>query len=130
MIKLAELLDESDASEEAARLGLDFMSFGRYGKDGKVTHKSKNGRLVPVDIAVVEPLDAFGNEDEPSHARNNAHLIPRMPNLKKRIKTRISPKRFVRHNMGIKAPKGLGMLTNPEKMVYNAIYNFITNKVI
>jgi hypothetical protein len=54
MIKLTELLDESDASEEAKRLGLDHMSFGRYGKDGKVTHTSQNGKLVPVDA---EPAD-------------------------------------------------------------------------
>jgi len=39
---------ESKASEEAQKLGLDYMSFGRWGKDGKVTHKSKDGKLVPL----------------------------------------------------------------------------------
>jgi hypothetical protein len=41
-------LEESKTGEEAKRLGLDYMSFGRYGKDGKVTHKSQGGKLVPV----------------------------------------------------------------------------------
>jgi hypothetical protein len=40
-----EDLDESKASEEAERLGLTYMSFGRYGKNGKVTHKSVGGKL-------------------------------------------------------------------------------------
>lgn len=59
MIKLSELLDESDAAEEAKKLGLDFMSFGRYGKNGKVTHKSVDGKLVPIDPSIdqEEPED-------------------------------------------------------------------------
>jgi hypothetical protein len=133
MIKLTELLDESDASDQAQKLGLDFMSFGRYGKDGKVTHISKDGKLVPVQgkkSKVVEPFDAqFGNIDEPPK-RNAAHIVPRTPSLKKRVKSRISPERFIRHNMGLKAPKGLGYLTNPQKAVRNVIYNFLHNKII
>ena len=38
-------LNESEASDKAKGLGLDYMSFGRYGKDGKVTHKSSGGNL-------------------------------------------------------------------------------------
>lgn len=34
---------------------------------------------------------------------------------KKMIAARISPKRFIRHNLGIKAPRGWGWLTNPKK---------------
>src|SRR6056300_1212780 len=33
-------LNESEATDKAKAMGLDYMSFGRYGKDGKVTHKS------------------------------------------------------------------------------------------
>lgn len=43
-----EDLDESKASEEAKRQGLEYMSFGRYGKDGVVTHKSVDGKLQAV----------------------------------------------------------------------------------
>ena len=60
MIKLTELLDESDASEEAEKLGLDYMSFGRWGKDGTVTHTSQNGKLV-----ALEPIDT-PDKNEPS----------------------------------------------------------------
>lgn len=54
MLRLTELF-ESDASEKAKQMGLDYMSFGRWGKDGTVTHKSVNGALVPVDAPVEKP---------------------------------------------------------------------------
>jgi hypothetical protein len=42
---------ESKTSDEAKKLGLDYMKFGRWGKDGKVTHVSKDDKLVPKDTA-------------------------------------------------------------------------------
>jgi hypothetical protein len=42
---------ESKASDDAKKLGLDYMSFGRWGKDGKVTHKSVKGKLTPLSPA-------------------------------------------------------------------------------
>lgn len=50
----------------------------------------------------------------------------RKPSLKKMIAARISPKRFIRHNLGIKAPRGWGWLINPKKALYNRIYNRTT----
>ena len=47
----------------------------------------------------------------------------RKPSLRKRVAARTSVKRFVRHNLGIKAPRGLGWFTNPKKAAYNRIYN-------
>jgi hypothetical protein len=47
----------------------------------------------------------------------------RIPSFKKRIAARTSFKRVVRHNLGFKAPKGFGWLTNPKKAAYNKIYN-------
>ena len=47
----------------------------------------------------------------------------RIPSLKKRIAARTSWKRMVRHNLGFKAPRGLGWLTNPKKAAYNRVYN-------
>jgi hypothetical protein len=47
----------------------------------------------------------------------------RIPSLKKRIAAHTSIKRVVRHNLGLKAPKGLGWLTDPKKSAYNKIYN-------
>jgi hypothetical protein len=29
----------------------------------------------------------------------------------------------VRHNLGVKAPRGYGWLTNPRKAAYNRVYN-------
>lgn len=50
----------------------------------------------------------------------------RKPSLKKRIAARTSVSRFVRHSLGLKAPKGFGFLTNPKKAMYNRIYNRTT----
>lgn len=64
-MKLFDILNESDASEEAKKKGLDYLSFGRYGKDGKVTHKVVNGKLQPV-IKQTNPekfaVKAHGNQ--------------------------------------------------------------------
>jgi hypothetical protein len=43
-----ELELESQASDDAKRQGLTNMGFGRWGKDGKMTHKTVNGKLQPV----------------------------------------------------------------------------------
>ena len=50
----------------------------------------------------------------------------RVPSLKKRIAARTSLKRVVRHSLGVKAPKGMGFLTNPKKALYNKVYNKTT----
>jgi len=38
----------SNAAEEAKRLGLQYYGFGRYGKNGKTTHRSVHDKLVAV----------------------------------------------------------------------------------
>jgi hypothetical protein len=50
----------------------------------------------------------------------------RKPSMKKRIAARISWKRVVRHNLGLKAPRGWGWPTNPKKAAYNRVYNRTT----
>jgi hypothetical protein len=50
----------------------------------------------------------------------------RRPSIKKRIAARTSVKRVVRHNLGLKAPKGWGWLTNPKKAAYNRVYSRTT----
>ena len=47
----------------------------------------------------------------------------RIPSLTKRIAARTSVKRIIRHNLGFKAPRGMGWLTNPKKAAYNRVYN-------
>lgn len=55
---------------------------------------------------------------------------PRIPSLRKRIAARTSPARFIRHSLGLKAPRGWGWLTNPKKAAYNRIYNRTTFSVL
>jgi len=47
----------------------------------------------------------------------------RIPNINKRIAARTSLKRIIRHNLGFKAPSGMGWITNPRKAAYNRVYN-------
>lgn len=53
----------------------------------------------------------------------------RIPSLKKRIAAKTSTARIVRHSLGLKAPRGLGLFTNPKKAIYNKIYNKTTIKL-
>ena len=50
----------------------------------------------------------------------------RIPSLAKRIAARTSIKRYIRHNLGVKAPKGLGWITDPKRALYNRIYSRTT----
>lgn len=50
----------------------------------------------------------------------------RIPSITKRIAARTSIKRVVRHNLGLKAPRGLGWVTNPKKALYNRVYSKTT----
>ncbi len=46
----------------------------------------------------------------------------RKPSIKKSISSRTSVKRYIRHNIGIKVPRGYGIFSNPKKAIYNRIY--------
>jgi hypothetical protein len=47
----------------------------------------------------------------------------RIPSLTKRIAARTSVKRIIRHNLGFKASRGMGWITDPKKAMYNKVYN-------
>lgn len=47
----------------------------------------------------------------------------RIPSIKKRIAARTSIKHVIKHNLGFKAPRGLGWITDPQKALYNKVYN-------
>jgi hypothetical protein len=50
----------------------------------------------------------------------------RIPSITKRIAARTSVRRIVKNELGLKAPRGYGWVTNPKKFVYNKIYNKTT----
>jgi len=50
----------------------------------------------------------------------------RVPSLTKKIAARTSLKRYVRHSLGLKAPRGMGWITNPRRALYNRIYTRTT----
>jgi hypothetical protein len=47
----------------------------------------------------------------------------RKPSLKKKLAARTSLKRVVRHQLGLKAPRGYGWITNPKRAARNRAYN-------
>ena len=47
----------------------------------------------------------------------------RLPSITKRIAARTSVKRIIIHNLGFKAPRGMGWITDPKKALYNKVYN-------
>ncbi len=47
----------------------------------------------------------------------------RKPSLTKMIAARTSPKRLIKNALGLKAPRGWGWLTNPQKAAYNRVYH-------
>ena len=50
----------------------------------------------------------------------------RKPSIKMMIAARTSPKRFVAHSLGVKAPRGWGWLTNPKRAAYNRVHSRTT----
>jgi hypothetical protein len=50
----------------------------------------------------------------------------RKPSIRKSIAARTSVKRYIRHSLGLKAPRGWGWITNPKKAAYNRNYNKTT----
>lgn len=55
---------------------------------------------------------------------------PRRPSFRKRIAARTSWKRYARHSLGFKAPRGWGWVTNPKKAAYNRIYSRTTFDIL
>lgn len=47
----------------------------------------------------------------------------RIPSINKRIAARTSVKRIIQNNLRLKASRGFGWTTNPNKFVYNKVYN-------
>ena len=50
----------------------------------------------------------------------------RKPSIRKSIAARTSLKRYIRHNLGVKAPRGWGWITNTKKALYNKVYRKTT----
>jgi hypothetical protein len=58
------LAEQESAADQAKNMGLTSMGFGRWGKDDKVTHQTKDGKLEPVKEK--EPTDKSGDDAEKS----------------------------------------------------------------
>ena len=88
--------------DEAERLGLTYMQFGRWGKDGKVTHKSDMGKLVPVDKDG-EPKDEPKSTGDKDVDDVNKSLAKRRADDKEKLKAEIEKKDNEIQSLKIKA---------------------------
>lgn len=50
----------------------------------------------------------------------------RKPSIKRSLAARASVKRMVRNNLGLKAPRGMGWITDPKRAAYNRVYDRTT----
>jgi predicted kinase len=57
VVKDARPHADAGHQEEGNKLGLEYYGFGRYGKDGKVTHRSVHGKLVEIQPKQKETPD-------------------------------------------------------------------------
>jgi hypothetical protein len=62
MLKISDNVITEDVADDAKRQGLEYMSFGRYGKDGKVTHRSVDGKLQPIGKSTGTPIKVSTNK--------------------------------------------------------------------
>jgi predicted kinase len=62
---------ESTATDEARKLGLTFMNWGRWGKNGHMTHFTVNGRLVEKRKGLTPPKEPVvpGATGKPKHPK-------------------------------------------------------------
>lgn len=47
----------------------------------------------------------------------------RTPSLQHRLSARTSVKRILCHHLGLKVPRGFGIVANPNRAIYNRAYN-------
>ena len=50
----------------------------------------------------------------------------RKPSVKRSLAARTSVKRMVKQQLGLKAPRGMGWITNPKRAAYNRVYDRTT----
>ena len=67
--KTAQLHPAAKTNGEMNTMGLEYYGFGRYGKGGKVTHRSIHDRLVPVD-KIAKTVDTHKKKMEKSMGPN------------------------------------------------------------
>lgn len=75
----------------------------------------------PIDVRRLPAEYADGEIEEDA-----MKMGPRMPSLRKRLSARTSWKRYARHSLGLKAPRGMGWITNPRRAAYNRLYHAMT----
>src|SRR6056300_499461 len=84
-----EQVEESAAADKAKAMGLTYLHFGRYGKDGKVTHKNIGGNLTRVgkDEKPIKSSDKASKDQPNKSSKVTSDVVDIEPReLKKQAK--------------------------------------------
>jgi predicted kinase len=78
---------DAGTHDDMNTMGLEYYGFGRYGKDGKVTHRSVHGSLVPVEkIAKTVETHQKKQEREIGKTSGNKVVVRTQPNRHQRAR--------------------------------------------
>lgn len=67
-MNILDTIITEDVKQDAKRLGLEYLGFGKFGKNRKVTHISVNNKLIPVKNKVAKHLSKkVGKKLENTH---------------------------------------------------------------
>ena len=114
-MKLMKIL-ESTAGDQAKKMGLEYLGFGRYGhrkgETASVTHTVSHGKLVPIkkptSISQVAGHDSAFHKGEPINAPNVGKVKPKHVVTPQMLQRNLNPKMDFGH------PGGAGSGPSPE----------------
>ena len=93
-LNYAKAEPQSDASQKAKSLGLNYVGFGRYEdpKSQQVTHIVQNDKLVPFNRAV--RTNTFQQQNSDDYGNFNSQMMPQVQQLHQFMTQTYSPEKF------------------------------------
>lgn len=93
-MKLIDIILEAKntPAEDAKRMGLSYMGFGRWGKDGKVTHKTnaETQKLEKVTHKNKPPVGKKSSQEPEKDTQERKSVVPKFTKLGKKLATSVS----------------------------------------
>jgi hypothetical protein len=77
--------EEKGPSSDASRMGLQYLGFGRYGKNHKVTHRVVNGKLVEIPKQPMAPPKNVPITGSSMSSKNLSSAKPKVPTKEKNV---------------------------------------------
>jgi len=130
--KTAQPNTNAKTNDEMNAMGLEYYGFGRYGKNGKVTHRSVHDHLVPVEKIAKKVNEAFEDLFEEEEKKKKQKLMSDTNGKPKVFHFRMSAAKEAHRNNGIvhkvgktyvvKIREDLNEISSPDNNAIEAIY--------